>query len=95
MADSTKESVKPTDYTILYRLPGVTTWSVAVDDQGVPKHFSGRGAPTAMRRALAEDQVLADAANTSVGVELLPVPSRSYNPVPVRLVVQDPVIKIG
>ena len=95
---SRSKSAVTTPYIILSRIPEQTGagWSELADVSGEATFVvESRGAEQAIRDALRLSATLLDMAKSGDGVEILPIPKRSYQPKPVRLVVQDPVIKIG
>lgn len=88
----------PTPYIVLFQLPEQSGqgWSVLGSENGDDDFIvTSRGAEQAIRDALKLSPTLKGMAESEAGVTVLPVPQRSYKPVPVRLVPQAPVIKIG
>jgi hypothetical protein len=86
-----------TPYIIFYRVPEQTGagWIEMTDENDDLHIVKSRGQEQAMRDALALNTSLAALANSPTGVEVVVLPERSYKPTPIRLVPQDPVVKIG
>lgn len=83
-----------TPYVFLYRTADTPTWTELTTKDGAPLIQESRGAEQAVRDLLKYEERLAQLAR-DVGVEVWPVPNRSRTILPVRLVPQDPIIKIG
>ena len=88
-----------TAYVVLYRIPGQADagWQELGDPEDANEKFivKSRGREQAIRDALRLHTTLKSMTETETGIHIWPVPVRSYEPLPVRLVPREPELKIG
>lgn len=86
-----------TPYVLLVRShrDPASSWSEVRDDHGEPVTVYSRGSEQCVRDALKLLPDLAVQAQADDGIQVLAVPARSFKPLPVRVVAQEPIIKIG
>ena len=95
--DSHSPAETLTPYVLLERGPADPpgSWSEVLDPVGRRLIVRGRDDHQAVREALRLHDRLARAAQDDPGIELLAVPLRSFNPLPVRLRIPNPIFWKG